>query len=51
MKTWKIKYQSGSNILITEIEAISRTQAMTIFYIKNPNCDIISILEKSEENG
>lgn len=45
MKRWKIKYQKGSDILITEIKAECRRNAAYYFYVNNLACDIISIEE------
>lgn len=50
MKTYKIKYQKGSDILITEIKAETMVQARYIFYLTNSTAlDILDIKEKGSE--
>lgn len=45
MKKFKIKYQLGFNILVTEIEAENMEQARYLFYMNTQADDILSIKE------
>lgn len=45
MKKFKIKYQKGSDILIENIEATDKKEAMYLFYMNNRNTDILDIEE------
>lgn len=47
MKKFKIKYQKGVDIFVTEIEAANQNDARMIFYLANTFCDIITIEEVS----
>ena len=45
MKKFKIKYQEGSDICVTEIEAEDMEQARYLFYMNTQCEDILSIEE------
>lgn len=50
MKKYKIKYQKGNDILVTEIEAETMVQARYIFYLTNSTAfDILEITEVNDE--
>lgn len=50
MKKYKIKYQKGDDILVTEIEAETTVQARYIFYLTNgADVDILEITEVNDE--
>ena len=45
MKKFKIKYQLGSDILVTKIEAENMKQARYLFYMNTQADDILKIEE------
>ena len=45
MKKYKIKYQKGNDILVTEIEVEEAVNPQYAFYMSDPYVDIISIEE------
>lgn len=45
MKTYEIKYQKGSDILIVKIDATSKNEAMYLFYMNYSQDDILDIVE------
>lgn len=49
MKKYKIKYQKGNEILVTEIEVEEGIDPQYAFYMSDPYADIISIKEVSED--
>ena len=49
MKKYKIKYQKGNDILITEIEVEENIKPAYAFYMSDPYADIISIEEVEDE--
>lgn len=50
MKKYKIKYQKGNDILVTELEAETTVQARYIFYLTNSTAvDILEIEEVTED--
>lgn len=50
MKKFKIKYQLGSDILVTEIEAEDIKQARYLFYMNRQADDILSIKEVTDSD-
>lgn len=49
MKKYKIKYQKGNDILVTEIEVEESVNPQYAFYMSDPYADIISIEEVKDE--
>lgn len=45
MNTYKIKYQRGSNIMITTIEANNKKEALYLFYMNHSQDDVLDIVE------
>lgn len=45
MKNYKIKYQKGFDIYITNIKANSKPEAVYFFYANNRNTDILDVKE------
>lgn len=45
MEKWEIKYQKGNDILLTEISANDKYEAIYLFYMRNRNNDLIEINE------
>lgn len=41
-----ITYTDGLNTLITTVKAEDRSEAIYLFYVRNPHADIISIREE-----
>lgn len=49
MKKYKIKYQKGNDILVTEIKVEDGVNPQYAFYMGDPYADIISIEEVKED--
>lgn len=50
MKKYKIKYQKGNDILVTEIEVEEGIEPQYAFYMSDPYADIISIEEVKNDS-
>lgn len=49
MKKYKIKYQKGNDILVTEIEVEESINPQYAFYMSDPYADILEITEVNNE--
>lgn len=49
MKTWKIVYWHGGNKKIIKIDAVDKSQARRLFYMRVAHDDIISIEEVKDD--
>lgn len=51
MKKYKIKYQKGNDILVTEIEVEEGINPQYAFYMSDPYADILEITEVKDEKS